>query len=71
MIRITVEQTFTGETVYAEIAGLSTDTKPKVVKGKNLITGSLFLEVDSMKLFAYDETGSGSWGNGVQLGSGS
>lgn len=67
MVRILVEQTFVGGKKYIEGAGLSTDSKPTA----NLVTGSLFLEVDTMKLFAYDETSSGSWGNGVQLGSGS
>ena len=42
---------------YVELAGLSTDTKPK----DNLVTGSLFLEVDTGDVYAFDETGSGSW----------
>lgn len=71
MVRVIVQQAFTENTVYAEIAGLSTDTKPTEINDKGIATGSLFLEVDTMKLFAFDETGSGSWGNGVQLGSGS
>ena len=71
MVRVIVQQAFTENTVYAEIAGLSTDTKPTEINDKDIVTGSLFLEVDTMKLFAFDETSSGSWGNGVQLGSGS
>lgn len=52
---------------YKQIAGESTEAKPT----NGLITGSLFLEVDTMRLYAFNESGSGSWGNGVQLGSGS
>lgn len=71
MVRNIVVQKHTESTVYAECAGLSTDTKPVKISGNDLITGSLFLEVDTMKLFAFDEASPGSWGNGVQLGSGS
>ena len=67
MVRTIVERTFTNGKKYIEAAGLSTDSKPT----GNIITGSLFLEVNTMKLYAYDETDTGSWGNGVQLGSGS
>lgn len=52
---------------YKQIAGESTEAKPT----QGIITGSLFLEVDTMKLFAFNESGGGSWGDGVQLGSGS
>ena len=41
---------------YIEAAGLSTDTKPS----EDLVTGSLFLEVDTGKVYAYDEV-SGTW----------
>lgn len=71
MVRILVQQTFTESKVYVECAGLSTDTKPDKVNGRDIVTGSLFLEVDAMKLYAYDETDTGSWGNGAQIGSGS
>lgn len=40
---------------YVEAAGLSTDTKPD-----NVITGSIFVEVDTGKVFMYDEVGE-SW----------
>lgn len=39
---------------YVEVAGLSTDTKPTT----NLVTGSLFLEVDTGKVYAFDEVSS-------------
>lgn len=41
---------------YVEMAGLSTDNKPTT----NLVTGSLFLEVDTGKVYAFDEI-SGTW----------
>lgn len=41
---------------YIEAAGLSTDTKPS----EDLVTGSLFLEVDTGTVYAYDEV-SGTW----------
>ena len=67
MVRTIVERTYDNNLKYIEAAGLSTDAKPT----GGIVTGSLFLEVDAMKLYAYDETDTGSWGNGVQLGSGS
>lgn len=42
---------------YAELFGLSTDTKP--VDG--LVTGSRFTEVDTGDVYLLDETGDGSW----------
>lgn len=71
MVRVIVQQAFTEDTLYAEIAGLSTDSKPTAINGKKLVTGSMFLAVDTAKLFFLDETSSGSWGDGIQLGSGS
>ena len=41
---------------YAEFAGLSTDTKPT----GTIVTGSLFLEVDTGYIYAYDEI-SNTW----------
>jgi len=39
---------------YHEFAGLSTDTKPET---DDISTGSLFHEVDTKKVYAYDEDG--------------
>ena len=39
---------------YHEFAGLSTDTKPEAA---DISTGSLFHEVDTKKVFAYNEDG--------------
>lgn len=41
-----------GDRHYIEAAGLSTDAKPTA----GLVTGSLFLEVDTGKVYAFDET---------------
>jgi hypothetical protein len=69
-----------GEKKYAEYAGLSTDTKPTVfgtsytvVNGERvahnvgLTTGSLFLEVDTGDVYAYNEAGS-DWKKVAELG---
>lgn len=50
---------------YVELAGLSTDTKPD-----GIATGSLFLEVDTGDVYAYDETGV-EWDKIAELGGGS
>lgn len=56
MVRILVEQLFDGDKKYIEATGLSTDTKPET----NIITGSVFVEVDTGKPYLYDEV-SGDW----------
>jgi hypothetical protein len=45
-----------GDRHYIEAAGLSTDAKPT----NDLVTGSLFMEVDTGKVYAFDEVG-GTW----------
>ncbi len=45
-----------GDKHYIEAAGLSTDTKPT----GTIVTGSLFMEADTGKVYVYDET-SGKW----------
>lgn len=54
MIRNLVENSFTGEKKYIEAAGLSTDSKPT----SGIVTGSVFLEVDTGKVYLFDEVGS-------------
>lgn len=51
---------------YKELAGLSTDTKPVV----GVLTGSLFMEVNTGDVYAFDEDGaSGSeWKKIAALG---
>ena len=53
MVRIIEERAFTPEKRYIEAAGLSTDDKPIT----DVITGSLFLEVDTGDVYARDEDG--------------
>lgn len=67
-MRVIVDQLLTTDGKhYKEIAGLSTESKPTT----DLVTGSMFLEVDTAKLYFFNEASSGSWGDGIQLGSGS
>ena len=54
MVRITTEKGFTADKRYIEAFGLSTDTKPT----SNIITGSVFVEVDTGKAFLFNETAS-------------
>ena len=56
MIRNLVENTFTDNKRYIEAAGLSTDSKPTT----GIVTGSVFIEVNTGKVFLFDEA-SGSW----------
>ena len=82
MIRVNNSKVIvSGSVTYAEYAGLSTtDTKPEkfgtkvfIVNGERqirdiaLATGSLFLEVDTGDVYAWDETGS-TWHKIASLG---
>ena len=51
MIRILEERTFVEGKKFICAAGLSTDTKPE----ENLVTGSVFIEVDTWDVYLYDE----------------
>ena len=64
MIRKIIENQFDGTKKYVEMSCLSTDTKPT----GGMVTGSLALEVDTGDIYAYDETGDGSWGKIAELG---
>ena len=64
MIRKLVENTFTDGKKYVEIACLHDDTKPT----GGMATGSLAMEVDTGDIYAYDETGDGTWGKIAALG---
>lgn len=50
----TVENKDGNEIIMVQLAGLSTDSKPT----DGIATGSSFLEVNTGKVFLYDETGS-------------
>lgn len=53
MVRITSERQFDENKKIIEASGLSTDTKP----ADGIVTGSLFLEVDTGDVYAFDEVG--------------
>ena len=40
--------------ISAELRGLSTDEKPTEANGKKIANGSVFIEIDTGKLFFYD-----------------
>ena len=63
MVGITFNRFMSADRNYREFAGLSTDAKPTV----GLITGSLFLEVDTGDVYAWDEEGS-EWHKVCALG---
>ena len=54
MIRFIKETFYDAGTRHIEIACVSTDSKPT----ENVATGSLCLEVDTGKIYAYNETAS-------------
>lgn len=45
-----------GEAKSLELRGLSTDTKPTEIDGKTIANGSVFVEIDTQKIFFFDET---------------
>lgn len=67
MVRIIVDQAFTEDKKYIEASGLSTDTKPT----EGIITGSLFLEVDTGDIYAFAEGDQPAWNQIAALGGGS
>lgn len=67
MVRILEERTFVPDKKYIEAAGLSTDSKPAA----NIVTGSLFLEVDTGDVYAFAEGDSPAWNQIAALGGGS
>ena len=51
-----IKLTEEGEKISAELRGLSTDTKPTEIGNKQIANGSVFIEIDTQKIFFYDET---------------
>lgn len=51
MIRILEQRIYQDDKLFIGAAGLSTDTKPE----ENLVTGSVFIEVDTGKVYFFDE----------------
>ena len=54
MVRITNETTYPANKRYIEAFGLSTDSKPT----SGIITGSTFVEVDTAKVYLFNESSS-------------
>ena len=54
MVRITNETTYPSDKRYIEAFGLSTDSKPTA----GIITGSVFVEVDTAKVYLFNESSS-------------
>lgn len=42
------------EIISADLRGLSTDTKPTEIDGKELANGSSFIEIDTQNIFFFD-----------------
>lgn len=53
MIRVLEQQAVTSDKAYVEYAGLSTDSKPTT----GIVTGSVFLEVNTGDAYLFDEVG--------------
>lgn len=45
------------ENIAVELRGLSTDTKPDEINGTPIDNGSIFIEIDTGKMFMYDLEG--------------
>lgn len=43
-----------GDYISAELRGLSSDTKPTTIEGKKIDNGSVFIEIDTQKIYFYD-----------------
>lgn len=51
-----IKLTKDGELISAELRGLSTDEKPTEIGDKKIANGSVFIEIDTQKIFFFDET---------------
>jgi hypothetical protein len=49
-----IKNTGDGQTIFAELRGLSTDTKPTQIGNKAIGNGSVFVEIDTGNIFFYD-----------------
>ena len=55
MVRNIVVQKHTESTVYAECAGLSTDTKPTAANGYDVPHGSTWINMDDGSAYMYNK----------------
>lgn len=51
-----IKLTEEGELISAELRGMSTDTKPTKIGNKDIANGSVFIEIDTQKIFFFDGT---------------
>lgn len=49
-----VKNTEEGQTIYAELRGMSTDTKPTTIGDKKIGNGSVFIEIDTQTISFFD-----------------
>lgn len=49
-----IKNTKTGSLVQGELRGLSTDTKPSQIGNITIDNGSVYVEMDTQKLYFYD-----------------
>ena len=52
-----VDNTEEKQIITGELRGLSTDTKPTIIDNKIIGNGSVFVEIDTGKIFFYDLDG--------------
>ena len=50
-----IKNTEEGKIIYGELRGLSTDTKPLKIGESTIGNGSVFVEIDTQKIFFYDD----------------
>lgn len=50
-----IKSTDEGQTIYGELRGLSTDTKPTEIGNKTIGNGSVFIEIDTQNVSIYNE----------------
>ena len=55
MVSITKTDVKNSKTIIGELAGLSTDTKPTKIDGNEVGNGCKFLEIDTGKIYIFDE----------------
>ena len=66
MIRTLERKVFTPDKLLCRFAGNSSDSKPTA----GIVTGSLFLEVDTGDVYAFEEGDSPAWDKIAELGGG-
>lgn len=50
-----IKNTEEGKIIYGELRGLSTDTKPLKIGESTIGNGSVFVEIDTQKIFFFDD----------------